>query len=236
MTERDEERLAGRVDQLVEGVLGNKHLKATPSDAGERDAIRAAASLAGSREGYPRMTPAFRRRLAKLVEGKDTSIWMSRRALLGAGLAGAAGLAGGIVAQRQLGLGLPAVRSAASGATPYPAGGREIVAPLPSVAKWWDTGVTLADLDESTPRRVSAGSVGAFVIRNGSQVHGISAYCTHFPCELDYVAERALLNCPCHNMPFNLEGESVAADVKLPSLPLVQVRVVGGRVEVLGTK
>ena len=56
--------LEGRIDRLVEGLLRGRRLPARVADPAERAAITAAAELAAAREGYPRMSPAFRRRLA----------------------------------------------------------------------------------------------------------------------------------------------------------------------------
>src|SRR6202022_4050699 len=95
MPDHDEDRAAERVDQLVESVLGGRRLKATPSDAAEREAILAAAGLAGSREGYPRMSPAFKRRLQGLLQGQPEPRLMTRRAALVAGIGVAAGGARG---------------------------------------------------------------------------------------------------------------------------------------------
>src|ERR1700730_5558794 len=93
MPDHDEDRAAERVDQLVENALGGRRLKATPSDATEREAILAAAGLAGSREGYPRMSPAFKR----LLQGQPEPRMMTRRAALVAGIGVAAGgIAGGM--------------------------------------------------------------------------------------------------------------------------------------------
>jgi len=66
--EQDEERGAERLDSLVGDLLAGRRLKATHSDAAERDAIRMAARLAGSRDGYPRMSSSFRRRMGRLLE------------------------------------------------------------------------------------------------------------------------------------------------------------------------
>ena len=65
MADGDEERNSERIDRLVSGVIDGRHLNANPSDAAEHETIMMAARLAGSREGYPRMSPAFRRRLAE---------------------------------------------------------------------------------------------------------------------------------------------------------------------------
>ena len=63
----------------------------------------------------------------------------------------------------------------------------------------------------------------------------MSAFCTHQPCELAWIARDHVLNCPCHNVDFSPEGNSVSPTYPLPALPLARTRVVAGRVEVLGT-
>src|SRR5690349_16020672 len=97
MAERDEERNAERIDRIVGEVLAGRRLKAMPSDAAERDAILVAARLAGARDGYPRMTSAFRRRLGRVLEDGKAPGWLNRRAALAAGLGIAAGAVGGVV-------------------------------------------------------------------------------------------------------------------------------------------
>ena len=225
MTEPHEEKRAERIDRIVSDVLAGRHMKATPSDAADQEAIRVAAALSGSREGYPRMSPPFRRRLARLLEKGESPHWMNRRSALVAGLGLAAGAAGGVVATEVGGL-------LAAGA---PA--RERLEPFPKLSRWVDTGLTLADLDEGVPRRVTAGAIGAFLVRRGSQIEAMSAYCTHLPCELVWLAERSLLNCPCHNLAFSLDGHPLSERYPPPPmLPRVQVRLTdGGRLEVLGT-
>ena len=170
MAEPNEERTAERIDKLVGDVLAGRHLKATPGDAADREAIQVATRLAGVRDGYPRMSPAFRRRLAAMLESGERPGWLNRRAALVAGL----GLA--------------------------------------------------------------AGAVGAFLVRHGDQVVGMSSYCTHLPCELVWLGDKKLLNCPCHNLAFDIQGQSMQEGYALPALPWVTVRVrKDGRVEVLGT-
>src|ERR1700737_3795963 len=87
------EDLEERIDGLVEGLLRGKRLKARTADAAERDAIMAAAKLAAAREGYPRMSPAFRRRLADTLSAGEEPRLLPRRTALGA----VAGLAAGVV-------------------------------------------------------------------------------------------------------------------------------------------
>jgi len=225
MTEPHEERTAERIDGIVGDVLAGRNLKATPSDASDHQAIRLAARLAGSREGYPRMSPAFRRRLTRLLQKGEAPAWVNRRSALVAGLGLAAGAIGGALAAELGGLFAPA----------RPRRGR--MEPRPELGRWVDTGLTLADLEDGVPRRVTAGAIGAFLVRHGEQVAAMSAYCTHVPCELVWLADRNVLNCPCHNLAFNLDdGHAMThGPSQLPPLPTVKVRVQEGRLEVLGT-
>jgi len=225
MTKPHEERRAERIDRIVGDVLAGRHMKATPSDAADQEAIRVAAALSGSREGYPRMSPAFRRRLTRLLERGESPSWISRRSALVAGLGLAAGAVGGAVAAEVSGL----------LAAKVPA--RQRLEPFPRLGRWVDTGLILADLEEGVPMRVTAGAIGAFLVRRGNQVEAMSAYCTHLPCELVWLTERNVLNCPCHNLAFTLDGHPLSERYPPPPmLPRVQVRVVvGGRLEVLGT-
>ena len=244
MGDRDERRAAERIDRLVGDVLNGKHLKATPSDAAEREAIQVAARLAGVRDGYPRMSSAFRRRLAGLLEtGESPNPRMNRRAALAAGLGLAAGAVGGAVAGSLGGSleGLVAASHPKPVATPGPAHGqpaatRATIEPRPELAHWWDTGLQLTDLVEGVPHKITAGAIGAFLVRQGDDVTGMSSLCTHLPCELIWQEDAKLLNCPCHNLAFDVDGLSTRENYGLPALPYVKVRVrTDGRVEVLGT-
>ncbi len=235
MTEPREERAAERIDRIVAEALAGRRLKATPHDAAEREAIRVAASLAGIRDGYPRMSPAFRRRLARLLEKEEAPAWINRRTALAAAFGLAAGAVGGAMSDELRGL------IAASHPTPAqqhgaPTTSRSIMEPRQEVARWVDTGLTVADLAEGVPKRVAAGAIGAFLVRRGDHVVGMSSYCTHLPCELVWQAGRKQLNCPCHNQSFDIDGQSTREGYPLPALPFVKVRVRNdGRVEVLGT-
>lgn len=245
MPERDERKTAERLDRVVGDLLSGRHLKATPSDAAEREAIQVAARLAGVRDGYPRMSSAFRRRLAGVLERGEAPGRLNRRAALAAGLGLAAGAVGGaVVGSMSGGLeGLVAARQPAPAPTPrptpqqgQPATARATIEPRAELAHWWDTGLHVADLVEGIPHRVTAGAIGAFVVRRGDTVFGMSSVCTHYPCELVWLEDKKLLNCPCHNLAFDVNGQSTREGYALPALPYVRVRVgAGGRVEVLGT-
>jgi nitrite reductase/ring-hydroxylating ferredoxin subunit len=240
MTESHEERRAERLEHLVSDVLAGRHLKATPSDAPDREAIQAAAVLAGTRDGYPRMSPAFRRRLGRMLEKGEAPTWMNRRAALAGGLGLAAGAIGGGLVARLDGMVAATPRHPKAVETPAPlpqpaTTSRSIIEPRPELARWVDTGLKLTDLVEDVPHRVSAGAIGAFLLRRGDQVVGMSSYCTHLPCELVWQQDKKLLNCPCHNLGFDIDGQSLRDGYPLPALPFVKVRVHNGHVEVLGT-
>jgi cytochrome b6-f complex iron-sulfur subunit len=243
MPERSEEQAAERLDRLATDLLAGRHLKAKASDAADRHAIWAAARLAGARQGHPRMSPAFRRRLAAVLAKGETSNRLTRRAALVAGLAAAASAAGAIGFEE-----LTRVRQAASSrqpaaspgpvapATAGPPSSRSVIEPRGDSARWLDTGILFADLVEGQPRSFRAGSFSTFLFRKGGEVVGMSAICTHLPCELVWRSRDHVLNCPCHpNQNFDSDGLSLAEGFKLPPLPLVRTRVRNGRVEVLGT-
>src|SRR5215469_3953523 len=237
MADPREERVAVRVDRIVSRLLSGRPLKAAPPDAEDRDAIRMAARLAGVRDGYPRMSPAFRRGLGALLEGEVHAPALNRRSALVAAVGLAAGAVGGVLSTelaRVVPIGRPTPAGTPDYRTPTPATSRSIMEPARGVARWVDSGLRLTDLPEGVPRRVSAGAIGAFLVRQGDRVVGISAYCTHLPCELVWLSDRRVLNCPCHNLAFDATGQSMRESEPLPALPFVNTRVLpDGRVEVL---
>ncbi len=112
---------------------------------------------------------------------------------------------------------------------------RGSIEPRSELARWVDTGLNITELAEGIPRRVSAGAVSAFVVRRGARVVGMSSLCTHLPCELVWQSNMKVLNCPCHDLNFDVNGRSMSEGYPLPALPLVKVRVRNdGGVEVLG--
>jgi nitrite reductase/ring-hydroxylating ferredoxin subunit len=223
-----EQRAARRIDRLVSGLLSGKRLRARSGDAEERETIRMASQLAGSREGYPRMSAAFRERLAARLAGEEPRRQLTRRDALVAALAAAGGIGVGGALERVLGVGQP-------GPQPVRPATRGVLAPKAGTGRWIDVGLALDELQEGVPVRVTAGSIGVFVTRSGNEVRAMSAFCTHQPCELAWIARDRVLNCPCHNVDFTPEGNSKATAYPLPPLPLAHTRVVAGRIEVLGT-
>ncbi len=209
-----------RIEKIVAELLRGRRLKLRGGDALEKEAITAAARLAGMRQGPQRMHAAFRKRLELALEEAPAEGWITRRAALVAGLGLAAGAAGGVILGRDL----------------TPATVRASAQPIePTNGRWIDV-AALSDLVEGKGKRVTAGSIGAFVFRRGDTVTAVSSVCSHLPCELWFNGNDGNLACPCHPARFTSAGHPVDS-YALPSLNPVHARVTAvGRVEVLGTE
>lgn len=229
--ERDERPgQADRIERLVRDLLAGRRLEVGPEDAPDRDVILAAARLAGAREPYPRMSPAFRRKLTERVRRTRETGMLSRRTALVAGLGAAFGALAGAGVARVTGILGPA--------SPQPA--HVTLATLPGFidprpGRWFDAG-PLASYTEGQAIRFQAGAVGAFLVRQGDTVHALSSICTHLPCELEWMPANHQLLCRCHNLSFDTNGSSIDGPdgYPLPPLPRLQVRVVDGHVQVQG--
>ena len=230
MAQSDEERAAARVDEIIGRLLRDRAARITPGDAGDRAPLLTAGLLAGARIRHPRMSPAFKRRVAGRVGGRERRL--SRRAALVAGIAAAGGAA--------LGVGAEGLRGGMLG-SPLPGdptpehGAPRVLEPAAALGRWVDTGLLLTDLADGEPNRVVAGAIEAFVVRRGSGMSAMSAVCTHQPCTLRWEAAASVLRCPCHGQRFDLSGQALPSQYPLPPLPQVHVRVRAGRIEVLGT-
>jgi nitrite reductase/ring-hydroxylating ferredoxin subunit len=209
-----------RLDRIISDLLRGRRLKLRGGDAEEKEAIAAAARLAGARQGPQRMHPAFRKQLADALRQNQRESWVTRRAALVAGLGLAAGAVGGALLGRNS---EPAVAL----------GGGELIEPFNG--RWVDV-AAMSDLAEGQGKHVVAGSVGAFVFRHGDTVTAVSSVCSHLPCELWWDSGQGYLSCPCHPANFMPDGRP-AGIYALPSLNKVHVRVTAaGRIEVLGTE
>jgi nitrite reductase/ring-hydroxylating ferredoxin subunit len=212
-----------RVDKIITDLLRGRRLKLRGGDAEEKAAITAAARLIAASQGPHRMNPAFRKRLEQALESAPRGQWLTRRAALVAGLGVAAGVVSGGLVGRGLEPGPVAVRPVTGG-------------PIDPIGGRWIDVAALADLVDGQGKRVTAGSVGAFVFRRGDTVTAVSSICSHLPCELWWDGQQSLLDCPCHPVSFTPAGKATETTYPLPDLNTVHVRVTpAGRVEVLGT-
>src|SRR5260370_32256087 len=98
------EQPENRIERIVDDLLHGRRLRLRAGDAEEKQAIIAAARLAAARSGPQRMSPAFRRRLARILDSSPREPRLTRRAALVAGpgvaagaLAGANGAAGSLL-------------------------------------------------------------------------------------------------------------------------------------------
>jgi nitrite reductase/ring-hydroxylating ferredoxin subunit len=214
------DRSENRVEKIVADLLRGRRLRLRGGDAEEKEAITAAARLAGMRHGPQRMNPAFRKGLERTLEETSSQGWITRRAALVAGLGIAAGAAGGAILGRDL-----SPRPVQAAAQPIE----------PLNGRWIDV-AALNDLVEGQGKRVTAGGVGAFVFRHGDTVTAVSSVCSHLPCELWFDRHDGNLGCPCHPARFTPAGRPIDS-YTLPALNPVHARVTAaGRVEVLGTE
>jgi nitrite reductase/ring-hydroxylating ferredoxin subunit len=210
-----------RVDKIVSDLLRGRRLKLRGGDGEEKEAITSAARLAGSRTGPQRMRPEFRKRLAQVLKQAPREDLLTRRNALVAGLGLAAGAIAGTVIGRTL---EPRAGPLAVGDVINPRNGR-----------WIDV-AALSQLVDGQGRRVTAGSIGAYLFRHGDSVSAVSSICSHLPCELQWDGSGGLLACPCHPATFTSAGVSTDDTYPLPSLKTLRVRVTpAGRVEVFGT-
>jgi cytochrome b6-f complex iron-sulfur subunit len=216
------ERPENRVERIVQDLLRGRRLRLRGGDAGEKEAIILAARLVAAGQGPQHMHPGFRKRLAEAIESTPKSGWLTRRAALVAGLGVAAGAVTGSLVGR-------ALEPAPVATNPGP----RSVNPIPG--RWVDVGA-LADFIEGQGKRVTAGAVGAYLFRRGSNVTAVSSICSHLPCELSWNGGNGVLDCPCHPASFKPDGLPTNQAYGLQPLNVVSVRVtVAGRVEVLGT-
>jgi nitrite reductase/ring-hydroxylating ferredoxin subunit len=219
-----------QLDRHVEDLLGDRRPERTP--LGEETALRArqtAAMLRAAKPGAGLPSKEFLERMQASIHewvGEQSAqpqppARPSRRSLL---LTGAAGVAAGIAAGIAAAVGIDRL-----GRSPALPPGQALV-----VKGSWKAVKAVADLPEGTPVAFRSGAIEGFLIRRGQDVRGLSAVCTHMGCILNYSKFRDQFECPCHGATFQTNGRPTADqyDTPLPRLPVLQVRVTGGQVEV----
>jgi cytochrome b6-f complex iron-sulfur subunit len=218
-----------QLDQYVEDLLQDRKPERTPLP--DEDALRArqtAAMLRAAKPGAGLPTKEFLEQMQgsihDWVDEQSTrpqpSARPSRRALL---LTGGAGIAAGIAAGVAAAVGLDRLPK-----PPVPPPGQALVE-----NGSWKTVKALVDLPEGTPIAFRSGAIEGFLIRNGDEVKGLSAVCTHMGCILNYSKLRTRFECPCHGATFEVSGQPTKQyDTPLPRLPSLSVRVQRGQVEV----
>ncbi len=219
-----------QLDQHVEDLLQDRRPERTPlPDEGALRARQTAAMLRAAKPGAGLPSREFLEGMQGSIEEwvleqsarPQPSVRPSRRALLLTGAAGiAAGIAAGVAAA--VGIGRLAPRQ------PVPGSNVAIVE-----KGTWKPVKALADLPEATPVAFRSGAIEGFLIRQGQEVKGLSAVCTHMACILNFSKFRKQFECPCHGATFLMDGQpSDPYNEPLPPLPLLSVRIERGQVEV----
>ena len=213
-----------RLDRFVESLRRNRRPESGLARTREElEDLRMAGKLAGLRDEFAEPDPRFLAKLRNRVgapAGRPTWRLTRARALRVAAI-WVAGVIGGVGLDRL---------------TPRaPAPATSTAQPVLTGRQWYPVG-QLANLTDGVATPVDAGSIPAFVIREGESVRAVSRVCTHMGCLLIFSASKAGLQCPCHGAVFDVRGRPDPLYVKrpLPPLPVVQARVVDGTVYVLG--
>jgi nitrite reductase/ring-hydroxylating ferredoxin subunit len=169
------------------------------------------------------------------VAGQRGTLRISRRQVLQAGLAGAAGLAAGAA-------GFAFVRGALDGGQT----GWTDQDLVPGDGEWVAV-ADEADLPVGAVIRFATPAFDGFVVNDQGEVRALASACTHLGCTLHYRPTWPDLRCPCHGASFNLRGwlangpegwrvrgpyrgDDEAYPIELPPLPRPLVRVAGGQV------
>jgi cytochrome b6-f complex iron-sulfur subunit len=214
-----------QLDQHVEDLLQDRRPERTPLP--DEDALRArqtAAMLRAAKPGAGLPSKEFLERMQGSIHDwvgersaqPPLTSRPSRRSLL---LTGAAGIAAGVAAV----LGIQQVDKGAPKTGP-----RQLLVENGS----WKAVKALTDLPEATPVAFRSGAIEGFLIRQGQEVKGLSAVCTHMACILNYSKFRDRFECPCHGATFEKDGQPTNYSSPLSPLPSLQVRVEKGQVQV----
>jgi nitrite reductase/ring-hydroxylating ferredoxin subunit len=214
-----------QLDRHVEDLLQDRRPERTP--LGDEAALRARQTAAMLRAAKPgaglpskefleRMQGSIRESVGERSARPQPAARPSRRSLL---LTGVAGIAAGVAA---------AVGFDRLGKSPAPPAGQQLVE-----NGSWQAVKALTELPEGIPVAFRSGGIEGFLIRHGQDVKGLSAVCTHMGCILNYSKFRDQFECPCHGATFQTNGKpSDQYDTRLPRLPVLQVRIQRGQVEV----
>jgi nitrite reductase/ring-hydroxylating ferredoxin subunit len=204
-----------------------RRFKASEDDAAM---IRAAITLRAARPGSGEPTDEFVSSLHKKLAAELDPPPVRRAAGARRTFLRAAAAAGGAAAAVAAGAGIDhAVTSrTAPEPAPVPAG---TLTPSHGI---WLTVAHSADLPDGAVRPFTVSAVTGFIERADGQLRAVSGVCTHQGCRLALAARPARLVCPCHGATFALDGTVLAHKFPIPlaALPRVEVREVGGVVQV----
>jgi Rieske Fe-S protein len=219
-----------RVARLTNAIVDGQRVPAgRVPDEEELEAFRVAIAL---RAGHPaadlpteEFVSRLRQKLAAEVDSQHVSgrtPAISRRTVLAAAVAAAAGAAG-VVADRAL-----LQRGTAQRAVP-PA------LDLDPAQGQWVAVASEADLADGAAHRFETAGLVGFLAQAGTGLTAVSGVCTHQGCLLRGNDETRRLECPCHLSTFGFDGTLVGSRLHPApaALPRLQVRRRGSSIEVL---
>ena len=204
-----------------------RRLKAVEDDAAM---VRAAITLRAARPGSGEPTDEFvaslhRKLAAELDPPPARRAAAARRTFLRAAAA-----TGGAAAAVAAGAGIDHAVTSRTAAGHAPAAGGTLT---PSHGTWL-TVAHSADLPNGALSPFTVSAVTGFLERADGHLRAVSGICTHQGCRLAFAARSARLVCPCHGATFALDGTVLThkLPVQLEALPRIEVREVGGAVQV----
>jgi cytochrome b6-f complex iron-sulfur subunit len=232
--DRDEAEMARLAAELSAATAPNTPGATTP-DAAFVDQLRLVMRQADQGVANVQVPLPVRRGAGQAAEPSERRgrMRLTRRELLAAGVAAAAGLAAGAA-------GLTALREVLDAD-----GWRD--ADLVGGEGQWVRVAALADLSEGQVVRFSSRAFDGFVVNDAGEVRALSASCTHLGCQLQYRPAWRDLRCPCHGASFNLRGwlangrerwqeegpyrgDNEAYPIELPPLARPKVKVAYGQI------
>lgn len=90
----------------------------------------------------------------------------------------------------------------------------------------------VTDFTDGDTKRVSLPDGSSiYVTRNGDSFRALSAKCTHKGCDVLWVPDRKIFQCPCHGGQYNAAGVNIAGPPPSP-LPTRETKVDAGIVYV----
>jgi nitrite reductase/ring-hydroxylating ferredoxin subunit len=105
------------------------------------------------------------------------------------------------------------------------------------MADGWIRAAPLDELQDARPRRIVVDGIEALVVRNGEALYAIGLRCTHQGAPLDrgvlhLTGSPLTVTCPAHGSMFDLTDGQVRRGPAMRPVPVFDVRVVDGVVEV----
>jgi nitrite reductase/ring-hydroxylating ferredoxin subunit len=204
-----------------------RRFKASEDDAAM---VRAAITLRAARQGSGEPTDEFVAALHKKLTAELEPPPARRTAAARRTFLRAAATAGGAVAAVAAGAAIDHTVTSRTAPGPAPATGSTLT---PSHGTWL-TVAHSSDLPNGAVRPFTVSAVTGFIERADGQLRAVSGICTHQGCRLAFAARSARLVCPCHGATFALDGTVLAHKLPVPleALPRIEVREVGGGVQV----